>query len=64
MESFIRNSVIVPRESGDSLFMQGEDGTVFARLDGYLVVPIESASKIAEELRAARVVADPAASPV
>ncbi len=45
MDSFLKNSVIIPRDGDKDLFVW-EDNRVFARLDGYAVVPVEQLSRL------------------
>ena len=44
MDSFLRNSLIIPRDGDKDLFVW-IDNRVFARLDGYAVVPVEQLSR-------------------
>lgn len=48
MDSFLRNSLVIPR-SGDENLFAWEDNTVIARLDGYAVVPIEQYQALLSE---------------
>ncbi len=45
MNSFLKNSIVIPRDGDKDLFVW-EDGRVFARLDGYAVVPVEQLSRL------------------
>ena len=44
MDSFLKNSLIIPRDGDKDLFVW-KGNRVFARLDGYAVVPIEQISR-------------------
>ncbi len=44
MNSFLKNSLIIPREGDKDLFVW-EGNQIFARLDGYAIVPMEQLSR-------------------
>lgn len=62
MNSFLTNSIVIdktPHVDG-GMFVQTVDGNILARLDGFLVVPIEKVPNLADFLRSVGINTDPA----
>ena len=55
MDSFLTNNVVISRQNADGpLFAMGESGEIVARLNGFLVVPLEQIPDIDAFLRTLR----------
>ena len=66
MNSFLTNSIVIdktPHVDG-CVFVQTAEGNILARLDGFLVVPIEKVPNLTEFLRSVGVNTNPTAIPV
>ena len=66
MNSFLTNSIVIdktPHVDG-GMFVQTAEGNVLARLDGFLVVPIERVPNLAEFLKSIGINADPSSFPI
>ncbi len=66
MKSFLINNIIIDRNQpvDGGLFVQTSDGDILARLDGFVVVPIEKVPDLNAFLRSVGVNANPPAVPV
>lgn len=60
--SFVRNCCVIAREGDEILITQHSDGSVTARLDGYVICPIEKLEQVAVSLRSDVVPDEPASS--
>jgi len=63
MNSFLMNSIVINREPpvDGGLFVQNENGDVLARLDRFIVVPIERIPDLDAFLRSLGINTDPTA---
>ena len=66
MNSFLTNSIVIDKTThvDGGMFVQTAEGNILARLDGFLIVPIEKVPNLTEFLRSVGVNTDPTAIPV
>lgn len=62
--SFLRNNLITSRDGDPPLFTEESDGTITARLDGYVICPVEKLQEVAARALTAGVDADKPAFPI